>query len=263
MRDSLKLLKNQAFAMYRKGDYQTATQLTERAVAIAQGHYGPRSLETAEFIGNLSALHRLTGDEAKADELRKNATEIRREHGQTGVPIGIQTEAFFESVMRARRERFDQARPAEIRRKLVGTWAGIQYWDGGGGGSIEEDTIRLREDGSLIIVHEHSASQEEHDGSNTEENWRIISTGTWCVKGDTVMLHIAHEQCPGRIYRSQKTYESPWEERKTAPYDSAFTDGRKNRFITLQSLCREFKYVSEDSTNEQPLLMKDGNSDSK
>ena len=96
-------LKKNAFILYKEGKYRESIKKTKKALSQAEHTYGNESIEAAEFIGNLSALYRIIGKTKKGEELKLRAKEIRDMHGVSGVPLGIQTEAFFERIIQHRR----------------------------------------------------------------------------------------------------------------------------------------------------------------
>ena len=101
---SWETLKEQAFSLYQARKYAEAIQVTRRALDLARKTYGEEDLKVAESIGNLAALYRLKGEESKAAALFKKARAIRNKRGVTGVPLGIQTEAFFDEVAKRKGE---------------------------------------------------------------------------------------------------------------------------------------------------------------
>ncbi len=97
---SLKELEDQAFDFYQDKQYDQAIAVTQKALQIVEQQFGSDSLEAAKFLGNLGWLYRLENNEAEAKVNLDQARAIRAQHGATGVPLGIQTEAFFSEVDR-------------------------------------------------------------------------------------------------------------------------------------------------------------------
>ena len=94
---SWKQLSDSAFKEYRKGNYSGSIHYTQQALAAARKEFGEGSLQEAESMGNLSALYRV---ESKI--LKEKSSAIRRKNGLDGVPLGIQSEIFFDEVQAAR-----------------------------------------------------------------------------------------------------------------------------------------------------------------
>ncbi len=99
---SLQKLEDQAFELFRNKQYDQAITVTQEALRIAEQQFGPDSLEAAKFLGNLGWLYRRKNKETEAKIHLDKARTIREQHGVTGVPLGIQTEAFFDEVDRLR-----------------------------------------------------------------------------------------------------------------------------------------------------------------
>lgn len=103
-------LTDDAFALYKEGNYKESITVTKKALDIAKQQFGPESLQAAESTGNLSALYYTQGNDVEAKKLSENAQFIRKKHGMTGVPLGLQTEAFFDRVERARQENAERTK---------------------------------------------------------------------------------------------------------------------------------------------------------
>ena len=95
--DNWKSMSDQALVLFRNKDYAESIRVTEKALQKAEAEFGADSLQVAESAGNLSALYRL-----ESKRLKDRAVAIRKKHGLQGVPLGIETEAFFDEVDRAR-----------------------------------------------------------------------------------------------------------------------------------------------------------------
>ena len=91
-------LTNQAFKLYVDKKYAEAIAVTKKTLEIAKKEFGPESLEVAESLGNLAALYELRHHWIKARWLSERAKAIRRKQGFIGVPLGIESEAFFDKV---------------------------------------------------------------------------------------------------------------------------------------------------------------------
>ena len=101
---SWKGLTDQAFELYKARRYEEAVAITKQALTIAEQTFGADGLPVAESLGNLAALYRLQGKEAEAKPLKDRAVAIRKQHGLDGIPLGLESEAFFDQVARIRSE---------------------------------------------------------------------------------------------------------------------------------------------------------------
>lgn len=90
---TLNQLEERAEQTFSVGLYELSAEATARALAIAEQQSGENSQQAAKFAGNLGALYNLLGREKEAEQLLNRARRIR---GSSGVPLGLQTEAFFE-----------------------------------------------------------------------------------------------------------------------------------------------------------------------
>ena len=96
--NSLNDLKKQAGQYYAAENYSKAVDVTRQALTMAQKQFGPESLEAAELLGNLGSLYLLQNKTAQGQQLLEEAKRIRDKHGFTGIPLGIQSEVFFNFV---------------------------------------------------------------------------------------------------------------------------------------------------------------------
>ncbi len=126
---SLKELEDQAFGLYKNKQYDQATVVTQKALKIAEQQFGRTSLEAAKFLGNLGWLYRLQDKEAEAKINLDKALAIRKQHGTTGVPLGIQTEAFFDEVDKRKGEAW---KPGDVQGIQMGSDKPLCDLDGDG-----------------------------------------------------------------------------------------------------------------------------------
>lgn len=95
---SWKKFTEEAFRLYKNGEYEKAIQRTRDALEMAKKEFGSESLQVAESIGNLAALYEISGQTTESGALYEQARAIRTKHGQKGIPLGIQSEVFFDRV---------------------------------------------------------------------------------------------------------------------------------------------------------------------
>lgn len=114
---SIDQLKKEAFQLYQKKDYVSSIEITKTALEMSKQQFGEKSLQYAEFLGNLGGLYNLQGNEYEGDKLINRARRIRLNHGELGTELGIQTEAKFDLLEKA----LDKAREG------VGGLQDVQY----------------------------------------------------------------------------------------------------------------------------------------
>jgi tetratricopeptide (TPR) repeat protein len=73
----LESVNQQVQTLYKRGNYQEAIPLAEKAVEIAKRVYGPEQPNTATSLNNLAALYEVMGDYAKAEPPYREALRIR------------------------------------------------------------------------------------------------------------------------------------------------------------------------------------------
>jgi hypothetical protein len=115
-KNSWKHLDDVAYKQYKNGQIEAAIKTTEQAAQIAQIEYGKESSEVATSLGNLGALHRAHGNPSKGDPLIRKAKAIRDRKGILGVPIGIQTEVFFDEAAKTKSKNVQSADQPEPQR---------------------------------------------------------------------------------------------------------------------------------------------------
>ena len=107
---SWRKLTDKAFALYQKGSYEQSVTITKKALEIAQKQFGPESLQVAESTGNLAALCDIQGETIEAKNLFDKARDIRKKHGMVGIPLSLQSEAFFDKVEKSKANTVERAK---------------------------------------------------------------------------------------------------------------------------------------------------------
>ena len=107
---SFEELTRTAERLYRQQQLEAAVQAAEQALRIAERQFTADDLRMAEALGNLGALYRLQGRDDAGQPLLDRALAIRVKHGVTGIPLGMQSEAFFDLAATGKSEASKQAR---------------------------------------------------------------------------------------------------------------------------------------------------------
>ena len=89
-------------------------------------------------------------------------------------------------------------------------------------------------------------STEQLKGQTSEyikEDWKFINSGIWRMKGDTIMLNVQREKCVKQVYWNYlvKNGKAQWVKNVAPTYDSTYTDGKKDRFMTFEYVKDYFK----------------------
>ncbi len=95
---SLPELEKQAYDLFQNKQYDAAIKVTIEALEITVKEFGSDSLAVAKLLGNLGALYQVVGNEVESQKYFDKAKKIRKEHGQTGISVGIESEVFFDQA---------------------------------------------------------------------------------------------------------------------------------------------------------------------
>jgi tetratricopeptide (TPR) repeat protein len=76
--DEFNLLNQQVQTLFKRGKYQEAIPIAEKAAKLAKRVYSPQHTYTARSLNNLGVLYQATGQYAKAERLLQQALRIRQ-----------------------------------------------------------------------------------------------------------------------------------------------------------------------------------------
>jgi hypothetical protein len=136
----------------------------------------------------------------------------------------------------------DEEIAAKTRPKVIGTWTSTRAPGDKRFKATEKRLVKFAADGTVEMVEEMKGQTDEY----LKEDWKFESSGTWDVKGDTVLVSITKETCVRQIYDNLKVEgaKKTWERKVMPTYqDSAITGGAKDRFMT-------FDYIKENFTRK-------------
>jgi hypothetical protein len=127
----------------------------------------------------------------------------------------------------------------ELRPKLVGTWSGSQAIKEDGANAVEKKSFSFGVDGKISIVEERNGLT----NPSLKEDWKFESWGTYDLVGDTILIFVNREKCDKQVYLNlrESGKKKDWVKTEKAPYDSAITGGKKDRYITFDFLKAGFK----------------------
>jgi tetratricopeptide (TPR) repeat protein/CHAT domain-containing protein len=91
--DDLNALNQQVDQLYRAGKYAEATEIAERALALAKRQFGPSHAQIVPAVRNLADLYRAQGRYAEAEPFYKTALDIEEkalgpDHPDVGTDLG-------------------------------------------------------------------------------------------------------------------------------------------------------------------------------
>ena len=133
----------------------------------------------------------------------------------------------------------DEQKSVAIKPKLIGTWTGSSKIEGEEAKGIDKKQFTFSKDGKVEVI-------EERQGQTNQvfkEDWKFISSGTYELKGDTILIFVAKEKCPKQIYQDLKEVngKKSWVKTAKPTYDSTITNHSKDRFVTFDYISTELK----------------------
>jgi hypothetical protein len=234
-----KVLLSQSKTSKKIGDGVTAKRQYDEAIAL---------LEKAETAGNATttSLKPFVDSMQKAITLRKKSLtgpQLKVADSLYGVIESFAIKNLWPEAKNACIAldtaltvlQKDEALAKEVRSKIVGTWTSTQKYKDKGVDALEKKTFKFEADGKL----EMSEEMKGQTAPTRREDWKFISSGTYDLKGDTALLAVKREKCEKQIYWYLKGKN--WDKAEKKPYDSLYTDGRKDRFVTYTYLKENFK----------------------
>jgi hypothetical protein len=125
----------------------------------------------------------------------------------------------------------------EVAPKVVGTWNSTEVIKNKEEKSdaVEKKSFTFAPDGKLDLIEERSGQTNEA----LKEDWKFESWGTYSLKGDTILMNITREKCMKQVYQNLKNKQ--WVKFEKPPYDSAITNGKKDRYMAFDYLKSTFK----------------------
>ncbi|MBN2189041.1 MAG: hypothetical protein JW699_06275 [Chitinispirillaceae bacterium] len=116
------------------------------------------------------------------------------------------------------------------------TWSMSKKITGGGANAVQKNKISFNKDGS----YEMSEEMKGQTKPTLKEDWLFQTSGTYALKGDTILLSTTREK---RVRQNYVHLAGGREVKKIQdkPYDSTITNGSKDRFFTFDYLKENFK----------------------
>jgi outer membrane murein-binding lipoprotein Lpp len=120
----------------------------------------------------------------------------------------------------------DEERMKEVVDAVPGRWAEQAESAGKGLSAVRTKKFTFNKDGTVSFTE----TMKGRSAPDLKEDWKFQSWGTWKPKGDTVFIHVEREKCVRKNF--QNLVNGKWQKNSTPPYDSTFTDGHKDLFMT-------------------------------
>ncbi|MBD3321479.1 MAG: hypothetical protein GF350_10340 [Chitinivibrionales bacterium] len=129
----------------------------------------------------------------------------------------------------------DEKTAHKIKPRLIGTWKRTDRE----GNAIRRETYTYKKDGGFTGVEQKKGQSSQV----LKEDWKFISYGTYDLKGDTVYMYVTREKCPRQKYWNykKKNGKMVWELFEAPTYDSTYTDGKKDKFMTYEYLKKFYR----------------------
>jgi hypothetical protein len=135
----------------------------------------------------------------------------------------------------------DETTAKELKPKIIGTWNATRKTADKEtkANYVEKTTFTFTSDGKADCI-------EEKNGQTNEvfkEDWKFQSSGTFSLKGDTVMMSLPREKCIKQTYWNNKDVggKKQWVKDEKPTYDSTVTSDKKYRFVSYADLKANFK----------------------
>jgi cell division septum initiation protein DivIVA len=134
----------------------------------------------------------------------------------------------------------DEVAAKKVSEKLPGTWSLTKKLTQDAANAVEKKRVTFTKQGTF----EMEESMNGKTSPQLKEDWQFQTSGTYELKGDTILLAVKKEKCIKEIYWNLtiKGKKQEWVKNdKKKPYDSAVTNGAKDRFFTFEYLTEDFK----------------------
>lgn len=133
----------------------------------------------------------------------------------------------------------DEEKSVKARKLLVGTWSSVRTPASNKYKAVEKRLIKFQPDGKLFLVEEMKGQTSEF----LREDWKFVSEGTWDLAGDTALLFVAKERQERLVFWNlkEKDGKRQWIKTEKPPYDSSITNGRKDKYLTMNEISKDFK----------------------
>jgi cell division septum initiation protein DivIVA len=129
----------------------------------------------------------------------------------------------------------DEAAAKKVAAAIPGAWSMTNKLKQDGANAVEKKKVKFTKEGTF----EMEESMNGQTSPSLKEDWKYQSSGTYGIKGDTILLSIQKEKCFKEEY--QRRTQKGWVKNSKKPYDTVITNGAKDRFFTYEYLKEEFK----------------------
>ncbi|MBN1983391.1 MAG: hypothetical protein JW795_17775 [Chitinivibrionales bacterium] len=132
----------------------------------------------------------------------------------------------------------DEQKAQNAKKQLVGTWTSVRKPEGSPFKATETRVLKFGGDGKVTVSEQFTGQT----SPTLKEDWKFFSEGTWDVSGDTALLSISREQRQKLVTWNleDKGGKQSWVKREKPSYDSTITDSRKDKWMTLTDITKDF-----------------------
>jgi hypothetical protein len=130
----------------------------------------------------------------------------------------------------------DEAQARKVSANIVGTWTKSKKHTQDGANAVEKTKVSFNKDGTFSMDEQMKGQTKP----TLKEDWQFQSSGTYGIKGDTILLSVQKEKRLREMYWNLKG-KNQWVKNEKKPYDTAITNGSKDRFFTYEYLKEDFK----------------------
>jgi hypothetical protein len=129
----------------------------------------------------------------------------------------------------------DEAAAKKVSARLSGTWYMTKKHRENRARALEQKVATFAKNGTFTM----DESIKGQTSPTLKEDWQFKTSGTYSIKGDTILLSVQKEKCLRESYWNLRG--GRWVKHSKKPYDTVITDGKKDRFLTFEYLKDEFK----------------------
>ncbi|MBN2037505.1 MAG: hypothetical protein JW768_12250 [Chitinispirillaceae bacterium] len=130
----------------------------------------------------------------------------------------------------------DEAAAKKVSARLPGTWYMTKKHRDNRARAMEKRVVTFAKDGSFQM----DESMKGQTSPTLKEDWQFKTSGSYSIKGDTILLSVQKEKCLKESYWNLRA-GGRWVHHSKPSYDTVITDGKKDRFLTFEYLASEYK----------------------
>jgi hypothetical protein len=129
----------------------------------------------------------------------------------------------------------DEAAAGKVIAELPGTWTKAKKVTENGANAMDRGVITFDKNGTF----KKDDQMKGLTSATRKEDWQFLSEGAYSIKGDTLFLNVQKEKCVREGY--ENLVNGKWTKFDKKPYDSTFTNGKRDLYFTFEYLKDNYK----------------------